>query len=160
MSFLQNTAIIPPSTTILHQSQDDTSKVTEQLRPDEQGFDRWDTKKFSPDWLHHEQQGAISRQRSQRQNESTLSRVGLIRPLARLIRQPVKTLGELYADSDWVFDGGKKSEQVRRRKTEVLYSELKQVSPTSPLNSSRRITFAFGGQKLALLSSICSDTHR
>ena len=78
--------------------------------------------------LEHEQLGKVSQQQSQRHKKHSSSRVGLIRPFVRLVRQPIKTLGELYAESEWAFDGARSLELARRRETQVLYSNLKQVS--------------------------------
>ena len=128
MSILHNTAVIPPSTSILHHGQDDSSKVTEQLGPERQSNSQVKAQKLRSDRISHEHEGRSLRQRSQKHKKYGLSGVGVIRPLVRLVRQPVKTIGELYAETDWVFDDGKKLEQVHKRETELLYSHLKQVS--------------------------------
>ena len=128
MPCLQDSALLPPSSILHHQRHDDFSKVTEHLRPERQNKDQRHEHNSELEQLHLQCPGKVSQQQSQQHRKQKSSSIGLIRPLVKLVREPVKTLGELYAESEWAVDNGKRTERTYKRETQILYSKLKQVS--------------------------------
>lgn len=128
MPCLQDSAVLSPSTIRHYQAHDHSSKVTERLWPGKQDIIQGNDQNREFEWTQPEHSQHVSQQRTKHHRKYGSSSVGLIRPLVRLVREPVKTLGQLYAESEWVFDDGKRLEHAHKRETEKLYSKLKQVS--------------------------------
>ena len=139
MPCLHDSALLPPSSILHHQHHNEPSKVTEHLRPDKYNKEQEHEQKRECERPYLGYHGKASQQRSQRHRKYGPGSIGIIKPLVRLVREPVKTLGELYSESNWDFENGKRLEQTRKRELETLYSKLKQVSQSISMRSWRLV---------------------